>query len=129
MASTPPVVQGQNQGFAAGSVNPNSGGIGGLVATAGPTANAVKNTLAPINGAPRVKNVGDAMLVPCSSCGANNDVKMVMGSRAQFTCGSCGTVVLWRPRQVWLRDQGQPMEKPIHPQPGERDGRDCCVLL
>ena len=127
MAAPVTVVAGQNQGFAPGSVNPNAGGLGGLVATAGPTANAVNNTLAPINNQPRVKNVGDAMLVPCSSCGANNDVKMIMGSRAQFTCGNCGTVVFWRPRQVWLRDQGRPMEKSIHPLPGESDG--CCVLL
>merc|ERR1740117_2281274 len=31
----------------------------------------------------------------------------------------CGRVVQWRPRQVWLRDQGRPLEMGIHPQPGE----------
>ena len=127
-APAAPVVQGQGQGYAPGSINPNSGGLGGFVATVGPTANAVKNTLAPVNMRPRVKNVGEGMLVACNQCGVNNDVKMVMGSRAQFTCGSCGTVVFWRPRQVWLRDQGRPMEKAIHPLPGEKDG-GCCAIL
>ena len=71
---------------------------------------------------------GKGVLVPCSTCNSNNECEMVMGSLAQFVCGQCGAQVSWRPRQVWLRDQGQPLEKPIHPQPGDREECGCTVL-
>lgn len=118
-------VQAQNAQIAAGAISAATPGLGGIVARNGDTANAVTNTL----GNNPVKRTGDGVMVPCSSCGAENQAKMVMGSRAQFTCGHCGALVLWRPRQVWLRDQGMPLEKSIHPQPGEVDGAACCVLL
>lgn len=118
------VVQAQNNQFAPGAITAATPGLGGTVARHGDTANAVNNALGGT-----AKRTGNGVLVPCSSCGAQNETKMAMGSRAQFNCGQCGAVVLWRPRQVWLRDQGMPLEKSIHPQPGESDGSGCCVLL
>ena len=121
------VVQAQNNQIAAGAISAATPGLGGIVARKGDTANVINNALGGT-----AKRSGAGVMVPCSSCGAQNETKMAMGSRAQFNCGQCGAVVLWRPRQVWLRDQGMPMEKPIHPQPGETDGAgvcDVCVLL
>ena len=119
------VVQAQNNAFAPGAITAATPGIGGAVAQAGPVANDVNNAL----GNRQVKNPGSGVMVPCSACGAQNETKMAMGSRAQFNCGHCGALVLWRPRQIWLRDQGLPLEKSIHPQPGESDGSGCCVVL
>ena len=120
------VVAAQNMGFAPGAVTSATPGLGGVVAGAGADANAIYNAL----GNNPVKNPGDGVMVPCSACSAQNQAKMAMGSRAQFNCGSCGALVYWRPRQVWLRDQGMPMEMPIHPAPGEKDGGcGCCAIL
>ena len=132
IAQAPPgtVVESQNNAFAAGAVTAISGGLGGFAAQHGAQANAVTNALVctPL-GMEKVKNPGDGVLVPCNFCGATNRTKMAMGSRAQFNCGNCQALVLWRPRQIWLRDQGLPMEKAIHPQPGETDGAACCLLM
>ena len=119
------VVQAQNNAFAEGAISAATPGLGGIVAQIAPTANTISNAV----GNRTLKNKGSGVMVACSSCGAENETKLVMVSRAQFNCGQCGQLVLWRPRQVWLRDQGMPMEKPIHPQPGESDGAGCCVLL
>lgn len=119
------VVTAQNNAFAAGAVTAATPGLGGVVASAGNTANTVTNAV----GIRNVKKSGDGVLVPCSACGADNRTKMVMGSRAQFNCGHCNALVFWRPRQVWLRDQGMPMEKSIHPAPGEKDSSGCCILM
>lgn len=120
------VVAAHNMGLAPGAWD------GGVIGQAGTAGINVTNTLGLHHLAPGTKaqkKAGDGVMVPCSACGAENQAAMVMGNRAQFTCGHCGTVVLWRPRQVWLRDQGLPMEKPIHPQPGETDGMACCAVL
>ena len=120
------VVQAQNNQFAPGAITAATPGLGGMVAGAGDTANAVTNSL----GNNQVKRSGDGVMVQCLACGAQNQTKMAMGSRAQFNCGHCGAIVLWRPRQVWLRDQGMPLERPINVQPGDPpDGPACCILL
>lgn len=119
------IVAGQNEGLAPGAWD--GGAIGQMGTASAHVSNAIGNHH--IAGTQPQKVAGNATMVPCSACGAHNAVKMVMGTRAQFTCGQCGVVVIWRPRQIWLRDQGLPMEKPIHPQPGETDGMGCCVIL
>jgi len=65
------------------------------------------------------KQPGDGVTVACSFCSTQNTTKMTTGTRANFDCAQCGRGVVWRPRQVWLRDQGRPLEMGIHPQPGE----------
>ena len=65
------------------------------------------------------KQPGDGVMVACSFCSTQNNTKMATTTRAMFDCAQCGRVVQWRPRQVWLRDQGRPLEMGIHPQPGE----------
>ena len=118
------VVAAQNASLAPGAWD------GGAIGQAGVMGINMNNTLGMhhVAGTQPQKRPGDGVMVPCSACGAENQCAMVMGNRAQFTCGQCGVVVLWRPRQIWLRDQGMPMEKPIHPQPGETDGMRCCIV-
>ena len=65
------------------------------------------------------KQPGDGVTVCCCYCSTENTTEMTTGTRAKFECAQCGRRVVWRPRQVWLRDQGRPLEMSIHPQPGE----------
>ena len=74
------------------------------------------------------KKPGEGVLVPCDKCHTNNETKMTMSNMAQFECGECGERVRWRPRQVWLRDQGCALERPIHLEEGEVDEVSCCVV-
>ena len=65
---------------------------------------------------------GDGVMVACSFCSSQNSTQYPMypaNALAQFDCTHCGVVVMWRPRQVWLRDQGVPLEMAVHPQPGD----------
>ena len=65
------------------------------------------------------KQPGDDVTVCCCYCSTQNTTEMTANPRAKFECAHCGRRVVWRPRQVWLRDQGRPLEMSIHPQPGE----------
>eukprot|EP01063_Lacrimia_lanifica_P023105 TRINITY_DN305_c0_g2_i2.p3 TRINITY_DN305_c0_g2~~TRINITY_DN305_c0_g2_i2.p3 ORF type:complete len:120 (+),score=23.33 TRINITY_DN305_c0_g2_i2:51-410(+) len=116
-----PPVRAQGAGLAPGAYD------GGQV---GKLGNALMGANHAVGLRKEQKRPGAGVLVPCSACGRDNHTEMIMGNRAQFTCGNCGAVVLWRPRQVWLRDQGRPMEMPIHPKPGEADTEGCkCVVM
>ena len=65
------------------------------------------------------KQPGDGVTVSCCFCSTQNTTKMATGTRAKFDCAQCGRSVVWRPRQVWLRDQGRPLEMGIHPSAAE----------
>ena len=106
------VVDAQNAGYAPGAFH------GGPIAAIGDASNKVSNAMGgPFIGKGKAKQSGDGVMVSCLACGAENRTKMAMGSRAQFNCGQCGQVVLWRPRQVWLRDQGMYAYAPPRRQP------------
>eukprot|EP00406_Dinophysis_acuminata_P010324 CAMPEP_0179238316 /NCGR_PEP_ID=MMETSP0797-20121207/14887_1 /TAXON_ID=47934 /ORGANISM="Dinophysis acuminata, Strain DAEP01" /LENGTH=159 /DNA_ID=CAMNT_0020945613 /DNA_START=27 /DNA_END=506 /DNA_ORIENTATION=- len=111
-------VRAKNAGLAAGAFT--GGGAEGIFKGA-----AVVGSV--INPHVHAKKPGEGVFVPCAKCGANNETKMCMSNMARFDCGACGAEVRWRPRQVWLRDQGSKLEKPVNLQDGEVDSRGCVV--
>lgn len=117
-------VQAKDAGLAQGAFT------GGGVQGAFTAAEVVGKTLERINGAEKArmrKKPGEGVFIACATCYVNNETKMTMSNMARFTCGACGAEVRWRPRQIWLRDQGMQLEKPIHLKPDEKDSV-CCVI-
>merc|ERR1712216_830150 len=89
-------VQCKNAGLPAGSFT--GGGGEGVFKAAAVINNTLSGNVA--------KKPGQGVFIPCGKCHVNNETKMTMSNMAQFDCGSCGCLVRWSPRQVWLRDQG-----------------------
>eukprot|EP00930_Biecheleria_cincta_P086906 TRINITY_DN76161_c0_g1_i1.p1 TRINITY_DN76161_c0_g1~~TRINITY_DN76161_c0_g1_i1.p1 ORF type:complete len:161 (-),score=29.29 TRINITY_DN76161_c0_g1_i1:257-739(-) len=112
-------VQAKNAGLAAGAFT--GGSATGVFTTAAVVGSA-------INPHVHAKRPGEGVFVPCGYCNANNETKMCMANMAQFECGACGAVVRWRPRQVWIRDQGKKLEKPILLKEGEVENAACCTV-
>eukprot|EP00927_Polykrikos_kofoidii_P017815 TRINITY_DN18158_c0_g1_i1.p1 TRINITY_DN18158_c0_g1~~TRINITY_DN18158_c0_g1_i1.p1 ORF type:complete len:161 (-),score=17.86 TRINITY_DN18158_c0_g1_i1:54-536(-) len=112
-------VQAKNAGLVPGAFT--GGSATGVFTTA-----AVVGSI--INPHVHAKKPGEGVFVPCCRCNANNETKMCMSNMAQFECGACGAVTRWRPRQVWVRDLGRKLEKPVLLKEGEVESAACCVI-
>mmetsp|Transcript_100061 Transcript_100061/g.312836 ORF Transcript_100061/g.312836 Transcript_100061/m.312836 type:complete len:164 (-) Transcript_100061:112-603(-) len=117
-------VQAKNQGLTAGAFT--GGGARGLLIAGNNTGININRAVGNAIGL-KAKKTGEGVFIPCDKCGVNNETKMTMSSGAQFECGACGATVRWRPRQIWLRDMGRPLEKSVHLKEGEAES-SCCVL-